>query len=188
MKDLIGDVISSTITLFKLALIKLFHFSSCRFSLVERFSPDVVIKLGKGSKLTLGKRISVHSGSKIVSVAGGHLQIGDNCGFSRNCMIICRASTKIGSGTIFGPNVLVYDHDHDFRVEGGIRARKFKCGEVSVGKNCWIGANTIILRNTQIGDNCIIGAGSIVKGNIPSGTVLVQKRENELRTCDIEGE
>ena len=44
-------------------------------------------------------------------------------------------------------------------------------GKISIGNNCFIGYNTVILKNTEIGDNCIIGARSVVKGNIPSGTV-----------------
>lgn len=55
--------------------------------------------------------------------------------------------------------------------------------KVRLGKNCWIGANTVILRGTTIGDNCVIGAGCIVTGDIPSNSVYIQKRSTEINEC-----
>ena len=81
----------------------------------------------------------------------------------------------------FSPNVQIYDHDHDFRVEGGVKAGKYKTAPVEIGNNVWIGANTIILRGTKIGDNAVIGAGCVVKGEVPAGAVLVQKRVSEIK-------
>lgn len=95
-------------------------------------------------------------------------------------MIVALKSVKIGKGVEFGPNVLVYDHDHDFRAIGGLKANKFKYGEVSIGDNTWIGANTVILRGTHIGNGCVIGAGSIVKGEFPDNCIITQKRETSI--------
>jgi acetyltransferase-like isoleucine patch superfamily enzyme len=38
---------------------------------------------------------------------------------------------------------------------------------VIIGKNCWIGLNSIILKGVNIGDNSVIGAGSLVLTDIP---------------------
>ena len=180
MRHFLANLISTPFSLVKFSFIKLFHPKTFRFHLIERFSPNVIIRIGRGSKLTLGNKVRAHSGSKMMTVAGGDLRIGDNCRFNYNCMIVCRHKVDIAPGVEFGPNVLIYDHDHDFRAEGGLKAGKFKCGPVTIGENSWIGANTTILRGTTIGANCVIGAGSVVKGNIPDNTILVQKREDEL--------
>lgn len=79
------------------------------------------------------------------------------------------------------PNVQIYDHDHDFRTEGGVKAGKYRTESIEIGSNVWIGANSVILKGSRIGDNAVIAAGSIVKGEVPSGTVLIQKRINEIR-------
>lgn len=48
-------------------------------------------------------------------------------------------------------------------------------GPISIGKNCFIGMNTILLPGVSISDNCIIAAGSVVtrscsiKGSIIGG-------------------
>jgi acetyltransferase-like isoleucine patch superfamily enzyme len=45
-------------------------------------------------------------------------------------------------------------------------------GKITIGNNCFIGENCLILTNTQIGNNCIIGAGSVVRGKIPDNSVV----------------
>ena len=121
----------------------------------------------------------VHSGSKIKVRKGAKLTVGGQVKINYNCIIACHESIEIGEGTEFGPSVYLYDHDHDYQV--GLKENEFLCAPIKIGKNCWIGANTIILRGTTIGDDCVIGAGSVVKGVIPDNSFLVQKRESELR-------
>lgn len=45
-------------------------------------------------------------------------------------------------------------------------------GKITIGNNCFIGANSIILPGVFIGDNCIIGAGSVVTSSIPNGSIM----------------
>ncbi|MBE6708572.1 MAG: acyltransferase [Ruminococcaceae bacterium] len=180
MRRVLGNIISILFSFFKFFFIKLFHFNKFSYYWIERFSPNVIVRIGRKSKLKLGKKVRMHSGSKLLLSADGELDIGDNCRFNYNCMIVCHHSITIGSGVEFGPGVYVYDHDHDFRAEGGMADRKYKSSPVTIGENSWIGANTIILRGTSIGKNCVIGAGCVVKGDVPDNTILVQKRENEF--------
>ena len=58
---------------------------------------------------------------------------------------------------------------------------EYKIGSVVIEDNVWIGAGVIILRNTTIGKNCIIGAGTIVKGNIPNNTIVTTNREINIK-------
>lgn len=176
MRRSVNNVISVLFTFFRLAILKIISRKNLRYHFVERISPNVVIELNKGGKLLLGNRIRIHSGSKIKVRKDAKLSIGHNVRINYNCMFFCHQSIAIGDGCEFGPNVLVYDHDHDFKCTGGIKEGNFLIAPVTIGKNVWIGANTVILRGTTIGDNAVIGAGSIVKGSIPSDTVFVQKR------------
>ncbi|UHA57884.1 hypothetical protein KDJ21_013390 [Metabacillus litoralis] len=52
---------------------------------------------------------------------------------------------------------------------------------MTIGENVWIGSNVVILRDTHIGDNVVIAAGSVVKGNVPSNTIYLNKREIDTR-------
>ena len=44
---------------------------------------------------------------------------------------------------------------------------------ISIGRNVWIGTNSIILPGVSIGDNVIIGAGSVVTKSIPDNSIAV---------------
>lgn len=48
-----------------------------------------------------------------------------------------------------------------------------KVGEIHIGNNVFIGANTLILYDVSIGNNVIIGAGSIVTKDLPDNSVCV---------------
>ena len=39
-----------------------------------------------------------------------------------------------------------------------------KVNGVEIGRHCWLGTNSTILKNTQIADDCIVGWGSVVSG------------------------
>lgn len=41
-----------------------------------------------------------------------------------------------------------------------------------IGRNCFIGARSIILPGIRIGDGCVVGAGSVVTKDVPAGTAV----------------
>ena len=176
MRRAINSVISVVYTSVRLAFIKLIHQGCLRYGMIERISPNVVLELEKKGKLIFGNKASIHTGCKLKVRKGGTLELGENVFLNYGCMLMCRDNIRIGEGCEFGPNVLVYDHDHDLSVEGGLKQGDYVSSPVVVGKNCWIGANTVILRGTNIGDNCVVGAGSILKGVYPANSKIIQKR------------
>lgn len=165
----------------KMVWTKLFHVGSFKGSLISMVSPLTEITLDRGGKLEIGEKFKMRDGAKIRVRKGAVCKIGRNTSVNCNNMIACREKIIIGNDVQFSPNVQIYDHDHDFRVEGGVKAGKYNTGSVEIGNNVWIGANTIILRGTKIGDNAVIAAGSIVKGEVPAGAVFVQKRVTDIK-------
>lgn len=182
MRRQINNLISVVYSALRIIAYKLIHGSNFHAGMIERFSPNVVLEFNKGSQVVLGKRIRIHSGSKIKVRPSAKLIIGDNVKINYYCIIACQHQINIGDGTEFGPSVYLYDHDHNYIKGFSANSDKecYRKAPIVIGKNCWIGANTVILRGTVIGNNCIIAAGSIVNGDIPSNTVLVQKRENNI--------
>ncbi|CAI3260078.1 acyltransferase [Enterococcus cecorum] len=165
----------------KMAWTKLFHIGDFKGPKISMVSPLTEITLDNGGKLEIGEKFKMRDGAKIRVRKGASCKIGRNTSVNCNNMIACRERIIIGNDVQFSPNVQIYDHDHDFRAEGGVKAGKYKTGSIEIGNNVWIGANTIILRGTKIGDNAVIAAGSIVKGEVPTGAVIVQKRVSEIR-------
>ena len=141
---------------------------------------DNEYRIAKNGTLSIGYHFASLKRCRFL-VENGTLTIGDNVGLNTNCIIACHGSIKIGNNVEFGPNVCVYDHDHDFRAEGGLKAKKFVIAPVVIGEGTWIGANVIILKGTKIGRNCVIGAGSVVSGDIPDNSIYTQKLFPSIR-------
>lgn len=107
------------------------------------------------------------------------VSIGNNSFINSNCIITAHSKIEIGENVEFGPHVYIFDHDHIYT--GGYKNREFVSDSIKIGNNVWIGANTIILRGTEIGDNCVIGAGSVIKGNYKANSLIIQRRNTEIK-------
>ena len=164
-----------------MVLTKLSHPTSFSGPLISLVSPLTEITMDRGAKLKIGKKFKMRDGAKIRVRKGASCIIGNNTAINCNNMIACRERIEIGADVQMSPNVQIYDHDHDFRVPGGVKAGKYRTAPVKIGDNVWIGANTVILRGSEIGDNCVIGAGCVIKGKYKEGSVIIQKKNEEVR-------
>lgn len=114
-------------------------------------------------------------------VEGGLLEIGTSF-FNQGCSVTAQNKIIIGDDCLFGPNVVIVDHDHDYSYIDNQRGNHWVMGDVVIGNNVWVGANTTILRGTTIGDGAVIGAGSVVKGNIADNTVIYPRQNQIVKT------
>lgn len=101
------------------------------------------------------------------------IKIGNHVGLNGTA-ITSKCCVEIGDETIIGPNVIIVDSDFhntwppESRWETSTQEND---GEVKIGRNVWVGMNTIILKGSHIGDNSVIGAGSVVTGDIPADCI-----------------
>jgi len=98
---------------------------------------------------------------------GYNIIAGDKVFFNFNCIVLDVMQVKIGSRTLFGPNVQVYTATHPLdpveRASGLEYAKP-----VTIGEDVWIGGSAVICPGVVIGDRSVIGAGSVVTKDIPS--------------------
>lgn len=145
----------------------------------KELSPVVRIQMEKGSKCRIGN-IWAGAGPVTLKVIGdGTMTIGNNVCINSNCFFVCRQEVFIGDDVMFGPNVVLFDHDHDYRSSRW--KDKYKSSEIVIGNHVWIGANVVILRGTRIGDNCVIGAGTVIKGRIEDNSIVYGGIENKVK-------
>ena len=180
-----ANLISVPLTFMNLLLKKVIYPRNLFFSPIERFSPNVVVDLDRKSELRFGKKISAHSGCRLTANNGGRLTVDDHTSFNVGCIVTCRNKISVGKNVAFGPNVMIYDHNHILDRMNGATTSDYSLGVIEIGDNTWIGANTVILSNTRIGKNCVIAAGSVVKGDVPDNTVLIQKRTNTYKRIEV---
>lgn len=169
----------------KLGAIKVLHSKRIYFGRLPRVAFNTEISLDKDAKMCIGERFNMRESARIRVRKSAKLQVGKNAYININCMIACHDCIEIGDDVQFGPNVQLYDHDHDFRAEGGTKAGKYKKSPIKIGSNVWIGANSIIMRGAIIGDDCVIAAGTIVRaGEYPKGTLIYNARIMKVRLID----
>ena len=158
--------------------------------LPQLITPGTEIEMGGGGCISLLGRLHTESGCLISARNNGKLKIGNRVYLNRNTMIVCRDSVEIGYGTTVGPNVMIYDHDHDLLNHGRICS-----SPISIGENVWIGGGAIILKGVTIGNNSVIAAGSIVTKNVPANAIYMNhiepkivKRKKVDEDCNSHGE
>lgn len=188
MKRKLKNIISVLYSFIYFFITKIFNWKNFKFSCIERFSPSTEVTIANKGKISLGKRITAHSGTRLKVVSSGNLVIEDHVRFNYGCIVVSQGSIKIKRGVGFGPNVQLFDHDHDYKNSHGVGpgATKFKKGSIEIGENSWIGANAVILRNTKLGKNCVVAAGSVI-GNCeyPDNTVIYQKRDTQTKSFTL---
>jgi galactoside O-acetyltransferase len=103
---------------------------------------------------------------------GKHVHFGNNIYANFNLTLVDDTHIYVGDYTMFGPNVTIATAAHPILPEMRMPATQYN-KPVNIGKNCWIGAGSIILPGITIGDNSVIGAGSVVIKDIPENVVAV---------------
>ena len=143
------------------------------------FDGKMKIMVEPSSSIVIGDRLHIRGPFYLKALMGGKIEIGDECFFNHNCSITCINKVKIGSHCKFGNNLVIVDHDHNFKHQTN---DEYVSDPIQIGNNVWIGANVTILKGVSIGDNCLIAAGSIVRKNIPINTVLYQERKDTMKS------
>lgn len=91
----------------------------------------------------------------------------------------------IGSGTWIAPNVGIITTNHSLDDV----AKPSEPSTVYIGKNCWLGMNSVILPRVHLGDHCIVGAGAVVTKSFPDGyCVLAGVPAQVIKRLDASGE
>lgn len=79
------------------------------------------------------------------------------------------AKIVIGSGTWIARNVGIITSNHDIT-----NLERHQPGkDVVIGKNCWIGMNSVILPGVELGDHTVVGAGSVVTKSFDEGYCVI---------------
>lgn len=121
------------------------------------------------SKINVGKGLVVRKNVIFNVSESGVLDVGKKVFINFGTKINVREHITISDGCLIGQDVLIYDHDHDYKSDN-IR-EKFITKPVFIGKNVWIGSGVIILKGVTIGDNSVIAAGTVVNKDVPDNVL-----------------
>lgn len=165
------------INLIRCPLKTIFSFGHIKYEGFQKIALNTNFETTRDGFITVGNRVTIDSGT-LCRASHGNMKIGNHVYINRNCNIVCHKSITIGNKCTIGPNVCIYDHDHDFRSDK--RNTKYISKDIYIGENVWIGANVVILKGCKIGNNAVIGAGAIVKHDVPENTIYVSVNEYKI--------
>ena len=160
-----------------------------------RLGPGVDFNLGGSYRNTLkpaGTKGQIRIGNQgwiekgaVLWAFEGSIKTGTNVFLGPYVTIYGHGGVEIGDQTLVSMHTTILSSNHTVPERGKeIRAQPDILLPTKIGRDCWIGANAVILGGVTIGDGCVIGAGAVVTGDLLPLTVAVgvPARETKRRT------
>lgn len=136
----------------------------------------------------LSNLLGLYQRTVICARGDGIIELGNDIGIS-GATIYARTRITIGDKCIIGGNVKILDNDFhpaDPVIRERTPGKSYGAAPVTIGRNVFIGCNSLILKGTSIGENSVIGAGSVVSGVIPSNCVAAGNPAKIIRQMNCE--
>lgn len=138
---------------------------------------------GTTAQIRLGAR-TICRGILLCDDGRGSIEIGELVYIGDDVIISTRDRIRIGARTLIGHGVQIFDNDShplDSRdrhadylnlLEGRPRTHIIPSAPVEIGEDCWIGANSIVLKGVKIGSRSVVAAGSVVTADVGDDCVV----------------
>ena len=146
--------------------------------------PGVVLQIGPGARVELGRWSWLGHGTKI-RCHEGVVSIGAKTVMGQECTISAYQHVSIGRECVIADRVMLIDFDHGVvEADRPIRLQGIYKRDVRVGNNVWIGYGACILRGVTVGDNAIIGTNAVVTKDVPANAVVAGVPAKVIRMRD----
>ncbi|MEI6828856.1 MAG: hypothetical protein WCK64_03250 [Synechococcaceae cyanobacterium ELA445] len=157
--------------------------------LVCHNSSEIIIhgKLTVQGRVNIGRRtrVIIESGCHLILEGendilddvligpGSQMVIGRGASIQEHCTLL--GQVAIGAYSLLAPRVFASSGQHAFKGQGNLPAWSMirlqdhlqPCygGPIKVGRDCWIGINTVILPGCKLAQGSIVGAASVLMGS-----------------------
>lgn len=97
---------------------------------------------------------------------GENIHLGHDVFINHYAYMMDGADITIGDHVFIGPYCGFYTANHPLTYASRNKGLE-KALPITVGNNCWFGANVSVMPGVKIGDGCVIAAGAVVAHDIP---------------------
>lgn len=97
---------------------------------------------------------------------GSSTHFGKGTFVNHNCYFMDGGTINIGENVFIGPFCGFYTASHPLKYKDRNKGLE-RALPITVGDNCWFGANVSVLQGVTIGKGCVIAAGSVVTKDLP---------------------
>jgi acetyltransferase-like isoleucine patch superfamily enzyme len=115
------------------------------------------------------------------------MAIGEGSIVNLGCMVAASERIEVGDHCMFANHCFLTDADHRFddpNVPVTWQGMKPK-GPVTIGDNCWFGANCVVTGGVTIGERTVVGANSVVTKDLPAGVIAAGAPAKVIREIEF---
>ena len=123
--------------------------------------------------ITLHSPCTFGQGCRIISEKNSFLEVGEKFNNSANLILSNRGHIKIGSGCLVSWNTWICDTDFHKVVDIEMSEVSNPNGEVVIGNNVWMAANSQVMKGAHIPDGCIVATGALVRSAYTENNCLL---------------
>jgi acetyltransferase-like isoleucine patch superfamily enzyme len=142
------------------------------------------VRIGAYSRLYCMRTGSIHLGDNVglgrdvhLQTESGILSVGANTGLNDHSRLY--GTVSIGRNCLIAPNFYASSGHHQFRSQEPyllISDQEDKASPqeaaVSIGDDCWIGINVVVLHGVSIGRGAVIGANTVVRKDVAPYSIV----------------
>lgn len=135
--------------------------------------PKVQVYARRGyGRLTLGRWVWIGKGNAI-RCHEGNLRVGNKVVFGAKNTINCYLDIDIGDDCLFADWIYVCDFDHKYDdLNTTIKKQGIVKSPVVIGRDCWIGEKSTILRGVTVGEGSVIASHALVNRDVPPRSIV----------------
>lgn len=102
---------------------------------------------------------------------GNNIHLGKDVFINSNNYFMDGANITVGDHVFIGPYCGFYTANHPLQYEPRNQGLE-KALPITIGNNCWFGANVSVMPGVTIGNGCVIAAGAVITKDMPDNSLI----------------